>query len=242
MAVIIDGNNTPTLGGIGYGDGSELAFTSAGSAGGVLYSTGSAVPVFSAAGTTGQVLTSAGVNAPTWSAPASSAMVFLSTTTGTGAATIDVETTFDSTYNMYMLVGELVYPSTQYQYLLCRFKLGTYLSASYETVFQGFTGTSTSTGTTPSASTSGSVFYNLDNTAANSASFVMWIPFPSSLTRKKNVFWQGVAQQNGSTAQVQGIINQNDASSATTALTGLRFLSSSGNLNGTFRLYGIKNS
>jgi hypothetical protein len=194
-------------------------------------------------GTSGQVLTSAGTgSAPTWSAPASSAMVFLSTTTGTDAATIDVETTFDSTYNMYMLVGELVYPSTQYQYLLCRFKLGTYLSASYETVFQGFTGTSTSTGTTPSASTSGSVFYNLDNTAANSASFVMWIPFPSSLTRKKNVFWQGVAQQNGSTAQVQGIINQNDASSATTALTGLRFLSSSGNLNGTFRLYGIKNS
>lgn len=222
MALILDGTNTPTLGGVGYGDGSELAFTGA--------------------GTSGQVLTSAGGAAPTWSAPASSAMVFLSTTTGTGAATIDVETTFDSTYNMYMLVGELIYPSTQYQYLLCQFKLGTYLTASYETVFQGFTGTTTSTGVTPSATSSGSVFFNLNNTAAKSASFVMWIPFPSSLTRQKNVYWQGVAQQNGSTAQVQGIINQNSASSDTTALTGLRFLSSSGNLNGTFRLYGIKNS
>ena len=222
MALILDGNNTPTLGGVGYGDGTELAFTGA--------------------GTSGQVLTSAGGAAPTWAAPASSAMVFLSTTTGTGAATIDVETTFDSTYNMYMLVGELVYPSTTNTFLLCRFKLGTYLTASYETIFQRFTGTNTATGATPSASTSGSVFPDLTNTTANSASFVMWVPFPSSLTRQKNVYWTGTGQTGGSTSQVQGIINQNDASSATTALTGLRFLSSSGNLNGTFRLYGIKNS
>jgi hypothetical protein len=48
MPVTIDGNNTPTAGGVGYGDGSELAFT--------------------AAGTSGQVLTSAGSSAPTWSA------------------------------------------------------------------------------------------------------------------------------------------------------------------------------
>jgi len=68
MAITIDGNNTPTLGGVGYGDGSELAFTGAGSAGGVLYSAGGAAPVFSAAGTAGQVLTSAGGAAPTWAA------------------------------------------------------------------------------------------------------------------------------------------------------------------------------
>lgn len=51
MAVIIDGNNTPTAGGIGYGDGTELAFT--------------------AAGTASQVLTSAGAGTPTWTTPAS---------------------------------------------------------------------------------------------------------------------------------------------------------------------------
>ena len=49
MALILDGTNTPTLGGVGYGDGSELAF--------------------SAAGTAGQVLTSAGGAAPTWTTP-----------------------------------------------------------------------------------------------------------------------------------------------------------------------------
>ena len=46
MAVIINGSNLPTAGAIGYGNGTELAFT--------------------LAGTTGQVLTSAGASVPTW--------------------------------------------------------------------------------------------------------------------------------------------------------------------------------
>lgn len=48
MPVTVDGNNTPTAGGVGYGDGTELAFT--------------------AAGTSGQVLTSNGASAPSWGA------------------------------------------------------------------------------------------------------------------------------------------------------------------------------
>ena len=46
MAVIINGSNLPTAGAIAYGNGTELAFT--------------------LAGTTGQVLTSAGASVPTW--------------------------------------------------------------------------------------------------------------------------------------------------------------------------------
>jgi len=55
MAVIINGNNTPTAGGVGYGNATELAFT--------------------AAGTAGQVLTSAGASAPTWATPTSGGTV-----------------------------------------------------------------------------------------------------------------------------------------------------------------------
>ena len=47
MTVIINGTNTPTAGGVTYGNGTEYATTSA--------------------GTTGQFLTSAGTSAPTWS-------------------------------------------------------------------------------------------------------------------------------------------------------------------------------
>jgi hypothetical protein len=52
MAVIITGNNTPTAGGITYGDGTTYANT--------------------AAGTSGQVLVSAGALAPTWGTPSTS--------------------------------------------------------------------------------------------------------------------------------------------------------------------------
>lgn len=55
MAVIINGNNTPTAGGVGYGNATELAFT--------------------AAGTAGQVLTSAGASTPTWTTPTSGGTV-----------------------------------------------------------------------------------------------------------------------------------------------------------------------
>lgn len=51
MAVTIDGSNTPTAGGVVYGDGTEYAST--------------------AAGTSGQSLLSAGSSAPTWGTPAS---------------------------------------------------------------------------------------------------------------------------------------------------------------------------
>lgn len=86
MTIIIDGSNTPTLGGVGYGDGTELAFTGAGSAGGVLYSAGGAAPAFTAAGTSGQVLQSNGASAPTW-ATATSAGFTLGTPVATTSGT-----------------------------------------------------------------------------------------------------------------------------------------------------------
>lgn len=58
MAVIINGNNTPTLGSTGVGDGTTLAFTSV--------------------GTSGQVLTSNGTASPTWQTPTNS-MVYPAT-------------------------------------------------------------------------------------------------------------------------------------------------------------------
>ena len=95
MPITINGSNTPTAGGVGYGDGTNVAFTGAGTAGQVLTSNGSSAPTwgssvgsatnlasgvagavpyqsasgttgFTAAGTSGQVLTSAGTGTPTW--------------------------------------------------------------------------------------------------------------------------------------------------------------------------------
>jgi hypothetical protein len=77
MAVVITGNNTPTAGGVTYGDGSTYVNTAAGAAGGVLYSAGSSAPAFSAAGSSGQLLQSNGASAPTWVAAPAGGTTFL---------------------------------------------------------------------------------------------------------------------------------------------------------------------
>lgn len=59
MPVTIDGTNTPTAGGIGYGDGTELAFTTAGTAGQILSSNAASAPSWTS------TLTSPTLNAPT---------------------------------------------------------------------------------------------------------------------------------------------------------------------------------
>lgn len=46
MAVIINGSNTPTAGGIGYGNATELAFTGAGTSGHFVVSGGAGAPTF----------------------------------------------------------------------------------------------------------------------------------------------------------------------------------------------------
>lgn len=46
MPVIINGNNTPTAGGIGFGNGTELAFSAAGTSGEFVVSGGSGAPTF----------------------------------------------------------------------------------------------------------------------------------------------------------------------------------------------------
>ena len=113
MPVTINGSNTPTAGGVVYGDGTNYASTSA--------------------GTSGQVLTSAGSGAPTWATPSAGAMTLLSTITASSSATVDVETGFGATYDSYMILGTgLVAASTSAGGLSFRLKLGgTYQTAGY---------------------------------------------------------------------------------------------------------------
>ena len=89
MAVIITGNNTPTAGGVTYGDGSTYANTAAGAAGGVLYSAGASAPAFSAAGTSGQLLQSNGAGAPTWTTPSSGGFTLGTPVASTSGTSID---------------------------------------------------------------------------------------------------------------------------------------------------------
>ena len=78
-------------------------------------------------GTSGQVLTSSGSATPTWATPASppaSALTLLSTVTASNSATVDVETTFSSTYDNYLLVASGVTFSNAGTSVRCLMKIG----------------------------------------------------------------------------------------------------------------------
>jgi len=246
MPVTITGNNTPTAGGVTYGDGATYANTAAGAAGGVLYSAGASAPAFSAAGTAGQVLTSAGASAPTWTTPSGSALTLLSTVTASNSATMDIENTFSSTYDKYLIsVTGLVCQNdgTQLQMLL---KIGgTYLTTATYVTFENRTQSSTNTfaGTNNPVASPGtfvSVHSILGNTSGRNATFDLYISNPASTTLQKLFYFLGTGHTSGGEVRyIQGI----GCNTGTAALTGVRLQMASGNItSGVARLYGIANS
>jgi hypothetical protein len=243
MAVIITGNNTPTAGGVTYGDGTTYANTAAGSAGGVLYSAGASAPAFSAAGTSGQLLQSNGASAPTWITAGASALTLLSTVTASDAATADIETTFNSTYDTYMIVASGVTFDSATT-VACRMKIGgTYLttstyyyhtnvSKSSTTAYEGIFGEAVTSIKVDAGGTGG--------TNATVTNFVMMVYVPSSTTAYKTISWEGLSNR-GDRAETAKGIARNDG---TAALTGIRLYGFNGSslISGKFRLYGIANS
>jgi len=95
MPVTIVGSNTPTAGGIGYGDGANVAFTGAGTSGQVLVSNGSSAPGFSS------TISSATLSSPTLTNPTVSAytetVVALGTVTTSATIAISAGTVITAT-------------------------------------------------------------------------------------------------------------------------------------------------
>ncbi len=265
---------TATAGGVGYGTGTAQAFTAAGTSGQALVSNGASAPTFGtlgvsgggtgattltsnnvilgngtsavqfvAPGTNGNVLTS---NGTTWTSAAAStgALVFLSSQTASNSATVDLETTFDSTYATYMVVASNIMVQNDNATLGARLKItGTYQTASYKWNSNG--PTSAANTYVGYNSSSDSILYmlnDLENNAGFVNEFVLYINEPTNTSNYKCVWGTGISWDQGNN-QIQ---NQQFAGAyfgGTGAMTGIRFLCSSGNISsGTFRLYGIKKS
>ena len=196
----------------------------------------------SAAGTSGQVLTSAGAGvAPTW-AGVSSGLVLLSTVTASASATVDIENTFNSTYDAYLIVASGITFNTSAQNLYAQMKLGgSYLAGSGYSYHSQYTAANSNAYVATSSGGDSSFFiaYSTSSTAGESCSFTMQVYNPSSTTIKKMANWSGGILSAGS---LQTNIFGSGSNTSTSALTGIRFLASSGNITGKFRLYGIANS
>lgn len=221
MAIIIDGNNTPTLGGVGYGDGTELAFT--------------------AAGTASQVLTSAGAGTPTWTTPSSGALVFISSqTVSTAVSSVDFTSGISATYDDYQIIFEnmtasVIYAnvrfylyqssafSTSYSTATLTGAAGNLTTAATNTNFGQIQGTSP---TDPLAATTWRGNLLLQNVNSSAARGVSLMGTVAAL---------GVSQ--GGEFAIQII---SGASNTAAVATGFRVAYNTGNIvTGTVRLYGI---
>ena len=212
---------TATAGGIGYGTGTAHAYTSA--------------------GTSGQVLTSAGASAPTWTNPAGGSLIFLSSVTASSSATVDVETTFDSTYDQYLITVSGLLPAQNNLEFGVQFKQG----GSYRTTGYRYHTSLLRTNTSSyAASTSSDYSYmllaqNLSNSFVANYHLIISTPTVTDMPR---IFGHGTFFYANLGVMAQAIPMGYQANTSG-AIQGVRFLSESGNItSGTFRLYGIKNS
>jgi len=218
-----------------------------GSAGTIPYQSSSSTTAMLSAGTSGQVLTSGGAGAPTWTTPSAGALVYLSTVTASNSATVDIETTFSSTYDAYLLVVSNLVVGNDNATLVGRFKLnGAYVTTS--TYYGKLMNLVSTTGTFNADNTNGlTAFYigtNLGADTSDIAGFNINIYNPSSTTKQKRVVFSGVASaSSGVGASQTTTFFGSGSNSGTGAMTGLRLFMNSGNItSGTFRLYGIANS
>ena len=174
-------------------------------------------------------------------------LVLLSTITASASATVDVETTFDGTYDHYIVVLDGVLPETNATQLRVLLKIdGTYKVADYGSVTGYPNSVTADTFPSTAAASSGFIRITGNGNGVTNASYgginlTMDIPIPASTTKHKGLYWSGSAIAGTANSFWQEIvIGSARYTGGTQALTGIRFYFSSGNIaSGTFRLYGM---
>lgn len=217
-----------------------------GSNGTIPYQSASGTTQMLAVGSSGQVLKSNGVAAPSWVTPSAGALNYLSTVTASNSATVDVESTFNSTYNVYMLTGTNIRSASNGTAMHLQMKIGgAYITTGSSYLYhQNYSGSdSAAYGGTSSAGLSYIVLaIGLNSNASNTYNFVMYIYNPSSTTVQKVISSTGTNIA-GNPTFVYRTANCSGGNTGTGALTGLRFFCETGNIaTGTFRLYGVSDS
>ena len=168
--------------------------------------------------------------------------VYLSTVTASNSATVDIETTIDSSYKSYVVVFENVLTVSPLISLYCRLKIsGSYHSGASDYNWGYFTlEGSTVSGNSDVADSSILISDDLDNDSDKTMSGRMILHDPSNTATKKRVQWEMFNWRESISRQRMTVGHATDSSS-NAAVTGVRFLASSGNIaTGTFTLFGIR--
>ena len=190
----------------------------------------------------GKFLTTNG-SAASWGTVAGAGMVLLSTVTASNSSTVDIETTFDSTYASYMLIASNLRSSSDGGILRGRMKIGgSYITTETYNFHMNRSSSGshnylgTGTYNTPSIMLNDGI----GNASTHSASFTMSIDDPANTTLYKKIHWEGSRVVAGGAKHAGFTSGTAHSVSSANALTGLRFYIESANIvSGIFRLYGI---
>ena len=181
----------------------------------------------------------------TFAAAGGGSWIYLSTVSASNSATVDIETTFNSTYDNYVIVANGIVAATDGAVIWARMKVsGAYVGGGADYTYRvSHLTADASTYAAHNSSGAGQALLNdgTDSVAYHPAAFVMHVFDAPSASTNNCAIWAGVCNTGGGVlTHISGAM---ELTSNQAALQGVRFLMSTGNITaGTFRLYGIKNS
>jgi len=180
----------------------------------------------------------------TWATPAAGALVHLSTVSASAASTVDVETTFSSTFDSYIIIASGVEMTTNNNndiHVLMKLG-GSYATSAYRYLgIKQLSGDATHSALNSDSAASIVVVPTLGIDADESANIVIRIFNPASTAFSKQIIFESNAIVSANSMSGFVGAGMNDG---TGALTGIRFkaVAVADTLTGEFRLYGVANS
>ena len=168
-------------------------------------------------------------------------MTLLSTVTASSSSYVHLDTTFDATYDAYLIVATGVTFSNNEVNLRMRFRTGA--GTNVTSGYYGHTTYITSSSETYAANMYsnagyGEVARSTSNATKSSTNFRMRINDPANTAFSKLAGWEGeqIKSDSSHAMKVSGVIANDNQQ----AMTGLRFYASGGTLlAGKFRVYGL---
>lgn len=195
----------------------------------------------------GQVLK---YNGSAWVNGTGGSLILLSTATASASATVDFTSSIDSTYDEYVLVGVGVVPATDAvaAYIRVSEDAGsTWKSAATDYKYSGYVyGISAGAGGSAGGATSAQIELSHGTTVGNASTkgfnFKLHFFKPSSTALHKTFEATPIGYET-SGGDYYTLIKAGTYIGTVNAITGIRFLFSSGNISsGNFYLYGVKKS
>lgn len=175
--------------------------------------------------------------------PPPAGLTLLESIDAVGASTVDMESDFDNTYDLYKLIITSLYFSSAGANLNCRLKVeGAYQTgADYD--HHSTRCKNNTAGYAAVAKSGGSQIIIAQATAAGSNQTMnldISIPSPHDSVTGKHIYYTGVDRTGNHYVKLSGGGAWRHTQS-TQPLTGVRLFAGAGTLTGRFRLYGVNN-